>query len=215
MSLGPVEVSATETLEAMGERIELTRGPHRQPARRRAGEPTPGTISLRLGPLLETHQRFPERTNVQLIRVDSEHELYALLWERGAGETSASGSSAVAAAAAAIANGWCESPVTVSMLGGTLRVEVDEQSRVTLVGAGGGDLPAATSWSARRRVGARRLRAATAARQRGLDFIAVPAHARSSCRAGRTSQHGIGDSVCDVAKRWWNIARRRSPRTGR
>ena len=91
-------------------------------------------MDVRLGPLLETHQRFPERTNVQLIRVDGEHELYALLWERGAGETSASGSSAVAAAAAAIANGWCASPVTVSMLGGTLRVEVDDENLVTLTG---------------------------------------------------------------------------------
>ncbi len=58
----------------------------------------------------------------------------ALVWERGAGETSASGSSAVAVASAAIANGWCESPVTVRMPGGDLRVELDEENRLTLVG---------------------------------------------------------------------------------
>ena len=57
-----------------------------------------------------------------------------LVWERGAGETSASGSSAVAAAAAAVANGWCESPVTVRMPGGELRVELDDGARITLVG---------------------------------------------------------------------------------
>ncbi len=57
-----------------------------------------------------------------------------LVWERGAGETSASGSSAVAAAAAAVANGWCESPVTVRMPGGELRVEFDDGARITLVG---------------------------------------------------------------------------------
>jgi diaminopimelate epimerase len=89
---------------------------------------------LRLGPRLETHTRFPERTNVQLVRVDGLNELTVLVWERGAGETTASGSSAVAAAAAAITNGWCESPVTVRMPGGTLRVELDAEARATLVG---------------------------------------------------------------------------------
>ena len=89
---------------------------------------------LRLGPLVETHSRFPDRTNVQLVRVDGRHDLTVLVWERGAGETSASGSSAVAVASAAIANGWCESPVTVQMPGGNLRVELDEENRLTLVG---------------------------------------------------------------------------------
>ena len=133
MSLGQAEVSPMETIEAMGERIELTAVRIGNPHAVVRGTYTRDDL-LRLGPLLETHQRFPGRTNVQLIRIDSEHELYALLWERGAGETSASGSSAAASATAAIANGWCESPVTVSMLGGTLRVEVDEQSNVTLTG---------------------------------------------------------------------------------
>jgi len=56
------------------------------------------------------------------------------VWERGAGETSASGSSAVAAAAAAIANGWCESPVTVRLPGGDLLVTVDANGRARLTG---------------------------------------------------------------------------------
>jgi diaminopimelate epimerase len=68
------------------------------------------------------------------VRVDGPHEVTALVWERGAGETTASGSSAVAVASAAIANGWCESPVTVRMPGGELRVEQDEENRLTLVG---------------------------------------------------------------------------------
>ena len=68
------------------------------------------------------------------MRVDGPHEVAALVWERGAGETTASGSSAVAVASAAIANGWCESPVTVRMPGGELRVELDDEARVTLIG---------------------------------------------------------------------------------
>ena len=133
MGVGEVEVGATETIELGGERVELTTvsvgNPHavvRSEADR--------TELLRLGPQLETHERFPERTNVQLVRVDGQNALTVLVWERGAGETSASGSSAVAAAAAAVANGWCESPVTVSMPGGDLRVELDDEARITLVG---------------------------------------------------------------------------------
>jgi diaminopimelate epimerase len=87
----------------------------------------------RLGPRIENHPRFPERTNVQLVRVDGEHDLTVAVWERGAGETTASGSSAIAAAAASIANGWCTSPVTVHMPGGDLYVELAE-GRAQLTG---------------------------------------------------------------------------------
>ena len=80
---------------------------------------------LRLGPLVETHERFPERTNVQLMRIDGRHDVTVGVWERGAGETLSSGTSSVAAAAAAVANGWCESPVTVHLAGGDLLVELD------------------------------------------------------------------------------------------
>jgi diaminopimelate epimerase len=133
MAVGDVEVGEIETVEVEGERIELTAvsvgNPH---AVVRA--PLIRAELLRLGPRIETSDRFPERTNVQLVRVDGPHEVTALVWERGAGETSASGSSAVAVASAAIANGWCESPVTVQMPGGELRVELDEENRLTLVG---------------------------------------------------------------------------------
>ena len=133
MYLGSVEVDERESIEAMGERIELTQVRLGNPHAVVRGEYTRDDL-LRLGPLLESHQRFPERTNVQLVRVDGRHELSVLVWERGAGETSASGSSAVAAAAAAVTGGWCESPVTVHMPGGDLSVEIDEDNRATLTG---------------------------------------------------------------------------------
>lgn len=88
---------------------------------------------LHLGPLIETHARFPERTNVQLVRVDGRHDLTVLVWERGAGETSASGSSSVAAAAVAVDQGWCDSPVTVHLPGGDLRVGIAD-GRASLTG---------------------------------------------------------------------------------
>jgi len=133
MAVGDVEVGEIETVEIDGDRVELTvvsvGNPH---AVVRAD--VDREELLRLGPRIETSDRFPERTNVQLVRVDGPHEVTALVWERGVGETSASGSSAVAVASAAIANGWCESPVTVQMPGGELRVELDEENRLTLVG---------------------------------------------------------------------------------
>jgi diaminopimelate epimerase len=133
MLIGDVEVGEIETIELGDERVEVTAvsvgNPHAVVRGAAAREDL-----LRLGPQLETHPRFPERTNVQLVRVDGLNELTVLVWERGAGETSASGSSAVAAASAAITNGWCESPVTVHMPGGALTVELDDEARITLAG---------------------------------------------------------------------------------
>jgi diaminopimelate epimerase len=70
----------------------------------------------RIGPLLEVHARFPRRTNVQVARRTA-NGIEARVWERGAGETASSGSSAVAVAAAF----GCE-PVVVSFPGGELTV---------------------------------------------------------------------------------------------
>ena len=74
----------------------------------------------RIGPKLETHPRFPERTNVQVVRVDRDGEVTARVWERGVGETSASGTSAVAVAAATHGDG----DVLVHFPGGDLRVRL-------------------------------------------------------------------------------------------
>jgi diaminopimelate epimerase len=75
-----------------------------------------------LGPRLETHERFPNRTNVQVARVDASGEVTARVWERGVGETSASGTSAVAVAAATHPDGG---EVVVHFPGGDLRVRLE------------------------------------------------------------------------------------------
>lgn len=74
---------------------------------------------LRIGPLLETHPRFPRRTNVQVARRLGDGEIEARVWERGAGETASSGSSAVAVAAA-----LGVSPATIHFPGGGLHVQL-------------------------------------------------------------------------------------------
>ncbi len=127
--MGEVTVGAQEEVAGL-EVIPVSVGnPHavirHEPAR---------TELLRLGPLVETHPRFPERTNVQLVRVDSRSEATVAVWERGVGETLSSGTSACAVAGAAVANGWCASPVTVHLPGGDLLVEIDQRSRARLTG---------------------------------------------------------------------------------
>jgi diaminopimelate epimerase len=129
--MGRVEVGEPETLTVDAEEIEFTPvsvgNPHavirRDPARQEL---------LRLGPLVERHERFPARTNVQLVRVDGDGDVTVGVWERGAGETLSSGTSAVAVAAAAVERGWCQSPVTVHLAGGDLVVELrGDEARLT------------------------------------------------------------------------------------
>jgi diaminopimelate epimerase len=83
----------------------------------------------RIGPLLECHPRFPNRTNVQVVRIDGPGEVTARVWERGVGETRSSGTSAVAVAAATHPSG----DVLVHFPGGDLRVGLRD-GRGSLVG---------------------------------------------------------------------------------
>jgi diaminopimelate epimerase len=83
----------------------------------------------RIGPLLESHPRFPGRTNVQVARVHRPGHIRARVWERGVGETASSGSSAVAVAAALAGEG----ETTVAFPGGELVVRI-EGGRATLTG---------------------------------------------------------------------------------
>ena len=133
LEVGPVEVGELETLEVGAELVEVTPVSVGNPHAVVRAEPE-RELLLRLGPELETHERFPDRTNVQLVRVDGANELTVRVWERGVGETQASGTSAVAAAAAAVANRWAESPLTVHMPGGDLLVELDAENRASLTG---------------------------------------------------------------------------------
>lgn len=88
----------------------------------------------RLGPQIETATAFPQRTNVQLVRVIDDHTIHIAIWERGAGYTLASGTSASAAAGTAVQMSYCTSPVTVQMDGGAAQVEIGEDWNVMLVG---------------------------------------------------------------------------------
>ena len=113
--LGPVEVAPAEEIEGMRIVPVSVGNPHAVVE----GDPT--EIG-RIGPLLETHPRFPGRTNVQVARVERPGRVTARVWERGVGETSSSGTSAVAIAAATQGEGETD----VSLPGGTLRVRIED-----------------------------------------------------------------------------------------
>ena len=113
-ALGAVEVGEREVVAG----IELTPVSVGNPHAVVLGDP--GEIG-RVGPWLETHPRFPGRTNVQVARIDGPGEVTARVWERGVGETASSGTSAVAVAAATHGSG----EVLVHFPGGDLRVRLD------------------------------------------------------------------------------------------
>jgi diaminopimelate epimerase len=120
--LGEVEVGPKEVVEGH----ELTPVSVGNPHAVVLGDPAD---LPELGPLLETHPHFPNRTNVQVARIDSPGEVTARVWERGVGETTASGSSAVAVAAATHGEG----EVLVHFPGGDLHVRLRD-GKATLTG---------------------------------------------------------------------------------
>lgn len=95
--------------------------------------PSP-SLARRLGPILEHLPMFPSRTNVQFMRVISADAIAIEIWERGAGYTSSSGSSATAAAAVAHRLGHCGRDIAVQMAGGVLRVALTPTLAATIAG---------------------------------------------------------------------------------
>lgn len=78
-----------------------------------------------VGPQVECHPLFPNRTNVEFCVVLDRHHACMRVWERGSGETQACGTGATATAYACIRQGLCDSPVTVTLLGGNLTITLD------------------------------------------------------------------------------------------
>jgi len=98
--------------------------------------PDPDLRELRtIGPFVATHPAIPRGTNVQLARVVGPTACRALIWERGVGHTSASGTSSCAVGVAAVLKGWvAPGDVTVHLEGGDLQVRVEPDLDVTLRG---------------------------------------------------------------------------------
>ena len=125
------------SLTADGREWRVPARPGRQPAVRDPHRPTLAELEAldlpAIGGGIEHHELFPQRTNVSWYTVLDPHRIRARIFERGVGETSASGTGATGAAVAHVLAGG-ESPVTIVLDGGELEVEVGEDLHVTLSG---------------------------------------------------------------------------------
>lgn len=89
---------------------------------------------MKYGSEIENHPKFPNRINVQFAKVISRNEVEILIWERGAGLTLASGSSSSGVAAVCVKKGLCDPKLTVKMPGGNLKLEIDPDWQVRMIG---------------------------------------------------------------------------------
>jgi len=91
-------------------------------------------LARRFGPLIEADPRFPNRTNVQFLKIIDRKTIQIEIWERGAGYTLASGSSSTAAAAVAHRLGLCDPDITVHMPGGSLFIRISQDFTAVMTG---------------------------------------------------------------------------------
>jgi diaminopimelate epimerase len=123
-AMGAPEDIRQETIEAAGERLRVTTLRMGNPQCVALVDTLPDEARFhRLGPALATHRRFPQGTNVEFAQLEAPDRLRILIWERGVGPTTASGTGACASAVAAIAHGGAARQMDVISSGGTQRVE--------------------------------------------------------------------------------------------
>ena len=87
-----------------------------------------------IGAKLEIHSMFPNRINVQFMKIIDRNNIQIEIWERGAGYTLASGSSSSAAAAVAFKLGLCDSDINVHMPGGIIEISISQDFDITMTG---------------------------------------------------------------------------------
>ena len=131
---GPALEVIDEVIEVEGEEIKFCAATIGNPHCVIVCDEVSEAQARRLGPAIENDERFPNRTNVQFMKVLDRGNIRIEIWERGAGYTLASGSSSCAAAAVAHRLGLCDSHITVHMPGGELAVRVNDDYSVTMTG---------------------------------------------------------------------------------
>ena len=123
-----------ETIEIGGRKLRFCCATVGNPHCIVLGEPVTPEIACELGPKLETHPLFPNRTNVQFMEIVDRNTIRIEIWERGAGYTLASGSSSSASAAVAYRLGLCDDRITVKMPGGELKIEIGAEFAIRMTG---------------------------------------------------------------------------------
>jgi len=131
---GPVREVVSEPLDVDGRTFSVTAVSVGNPHCVVPLDAISENLAREIGPVIERHPAFPNRTNVQLLSERGRHRIAIEIWERGAGYTLASGSSSCAAAAAAIRLGLAASPLVVEMPGGELEITVAGDWEITMLG---------------------------------------------------------------------------------
>jgi diaminopimelate epimerase len=131
---GPPREVLDEPLEVAGRALRICAATIGNPHCVVLGAAVTEREARELGPCLERHPLFPSRTNVQLAGPEGRSRIRLEIWERGAGYTLASGTSACAAAAVFHRLGLCDRAVEVAMPGGALAVEIGEGYEVRMTG---------------------------------------------------------------------------------
>jgi len=131
---GPAREVVGETIEAQGRRFTFSAATIGNPHCVIPVDDLSPELARRYGPDIETNPLFPNRTNVQFLRVVDRSAIQIEIWERGAGYTLASGSSSSAAAAVAHRLGLVDRSVTVRMPGGSIGIEIGDGFSILMTG---------------------------------------------------------------------------------
>ena len=135
LEMGRAEIDrSVKTLPVQGNKLDVTVVSVGNPHCVIFGQPHTRDRLFAVGPVVESHAKFPARINVQLASPESRQRVRALVWERGAGHTLASGTSACAVAAACFERGLVDGKVRVVMEGGELDVEVADDLSIIMTG---------------------------------------------------------------------------------
>jgi len=132
--LGPEREVIDEEIEIDGEKIKITCLSIGNPHCVFFVEEIDENKIRKLGPILENYTLFPNRTNVQMVKILNPEKIEIRIWERGAGYTLASGSSSCAAAAASYKKGLVKNEIEAKMPGGDLFIKINPDWTVNLVG---------------------------------------------------------------------------------
>jgi diaminopimelate epimerase len=132
--IGPEREVINESIELLGKHYTYCAATIGNPHAVFPMETISRELACSLGPLGEVHDNFPNRTNVQLLKVLDRNNIQIEIWERGAGYTLASGSSSSAVAAVAYKLRLVDEDITVHMPGGLLEIQISEGFQVRMVG---------------------------------------------------------------------------------
>lgn len=135
IEMGKVRVDETENLMINGRLFPITPANIGNPHCVIVQDDISAAETLAWGRLIEENGRFPQRTNVQFMKIIDRANIQIEIWERGAGYTLASGSSSCAAVAVAHQLAHCDRDVTVHMQGGNLQIHINPDDTIHMSGS--------------------------------------------------------------------------------